>query len=250
MRKKFPKSLGLLRDPIDKRDIPLSAARLAEVSLPPEISYLDQMPPVRDQGRDGACTAFASTAMKGQQEYKECGEWIPLSPRNLYDEAKKIDGSPNSSGTYLRIVMKVLQEQGVCLESCCPYRDDGPVTPCAEWKSQAEQYKIASYVRLANLDEIKAALAHLGPVVIGVPVFNNWTSPEGGHIGLPAKYERTRGGHAICVFGYSDPRQEIFFQNSWGAGWGDQGHGYLSYEFINKHLWDAWSSVDIVLPHD
>ena len=55
-------------------------------------------------------------------------------------------------------------------------------------------------------------------------------------------------GHAICVVGYSDPRQHFIFKNSWGEDWGDDGYGYIPYSYMSMYSWDAWTSVDVTVP--
>lgn len=34
--------------------------------------------------------------------------------------------------------------------------------------------------------------------------------------------------------------------NSWGLGWGDHGFEYLSYEYIEKYMEDAWTFSGIM----
>ena len=64
-------TLGWLKDPIDIRDFHIRRF-VKPVSLP--TSYTDlisQMPPIHDQGDDGACVAFAAGYIKDWQEMKE-----------------------------------------------------------------------------------------------------------------------------------------------------------------------------------
>jgi C1A family cysteine protease len=53
------------------------------------------------------------------------------------------------------------------------------------------------------------------------------------------------GGHAICFVGYDSKKKLIKFKNSWGTNWGDNGYGYLPYNYINDFCWDAWAVKDI-----
>ena len=61
-----------------------------------------------------------------------------------------------------------------------------------------------------------------------------------------------RGGHAICVVGYDDDTQLFKFKNSWSNSWGDNGYGYLPYEFMgmvdnhNQLICEAWSATDLI----
>jgi len=70
-----------------------------------------------------------------------------------------------------------------------------------------------------------------------------------GIVPMPAKNEYTLGGHAICPVGYDDKKQLIKFKNSWLDKWGQKGYGFLPYDYIEKYMMDAWSSVDIDDPN-
>ncbi|MEM4233018.1 MAG: C1 family peptidase, partial [Thermoplasmata archaeon] len=75
-----------------------------------------------------------------------------------------------------------------------------------------------------------------------------------GKIPFPTKNERVLGGHAVLAVGYDD-RMEIknpygdasttgalMVRNSWGMSWGDEGYGWLPYDYVLKELaMDFWS---------
>ena len=52
-------SLGCLKDPIDSRDIPMGLV-LPAVTVPVSFDFTKLMSPVRNQGDEGTCVAFAS----------------------------------------------------------------------------------------------------------------------------------------------------------------------------------------------
>lgn len=41
------------------------------------------------------------------------------------------------------------------------------------------------------------------------------------------------GGHSMAVVGFDDTRRMFTIRNSWGAGVGDNGYFYMSYDFFN-----------------
>ncbi len=51
--------LGCFPDPQDLRDLPMSLV-LPPIRLPKRLDYTLRMTPVRDQGNEGTCVAFAS----------------------------------------------------------------------------------------------------------------------------------------------------------------------------------------------
>ena len=242
------KGLGLIPSPEDKRDI-LMATFLPTFSVPSKLDYTDKMTPVRDQGPEGTCVGFASSCgMKEYQEKKEHGKEIDLSPRFLYQECKKRDGMPDTEGTHIRIALEVLKEIGVCEEDYWPYIARNPGSPKPGAEQNANHYKIKAYARLDSLEVMKKSLVVNGPCVAGVPVYNNWQTQEvysTGKIPLPGD-SRIVGGHAICIVGYDDTNQVFKFRNSWSDGWGDNGYGYLPYEYMELRESEAWSATDLI----
>jgi C1A family cysteine protease len=89
------------------------------------------------------------------------------------------------------------------------------------------------------------SLATKGPVVLGIQVFKGMLKTKTGIVPMPKKGERSLGGHAIAACGYDDEKELVKFKNSWSEKWGDKGYGYLPYEFVERYMMDAWSSVDI-----
>jgi C1A family cysteine protease len=61
-------------------------------------------------------------------------------------------------------------------------------------------------------------------------------------------------GHAVVAVGYDDTRKikntltnkttkgALLVRNSWGVGWGDQGYGWMPYDYaLNGMAMDFWS---------
>lgn len=241
--------LGCLRDQLDERDY-LMRAYLPLVKLPKKVDYTAKMSPVRDQGEEGTCVSFATTSgMKEYQEKIDYQKLVVLSPRFLYNECKKIDGMPDSEGTTIRIAMKVLKNIGTCRESYWPYQPHQADKPKKGAPANARKFRVLTYARILNLNELRMSLANKGPGVIGVEVFAGMMNTKTGLVPMPKKNESPLGGHAICPTGYDETKKLIKFKNSWADNWGDNGYGYLPYNYIEKYMMDAWSSVDIDDPN-
>ena len=237
--------LGCLKDPTDSRDISMRLI-LPTITAPAIVDYTEEMSPVRNQGEEGTCVAFASVVgVKEYHEKKELGHLIELSPRYLYQLCKQLDGIPNQEGTYPRIAMKALAEKGVCPEECWPYQPYQTDSPCAGADGKALPFRIRTYARLSGIEEMERSLSVNGPFMAGVEVFSSWFEAGRGRIPLPDPDETSMGGHAICIMGYSREGSYFKFKNSWGIDWGDSGYGYLPYEYMNRHCLDAWSGTDL-----
>ncbi len=242
--------LGCLKDPADRRDVPMRAV-MPRITAPARVDYSDRMSPVRDQGAEGTCVAFAAAVgVKEHQELIEHHKLIELSPRDLYYHCKKIDGIPNEEGTYIRVAMKVLSNRGVCLEECWPYRPYQTDSPCPEAGRQAPAFGIKTYGRLSGFEEMEESLVLNGPFLAGVEVFPEWFEDRGGEISLPRPGVSSLGGHAVCVVGYDHGDHCFKFKNSWSVGWGDRGYGYLPYDYMERYCLDAWSATDLIAQPD
>jgi C1A family cysteine protease len=241
--------LGCRKDPVDSRDIPMGLV-LPVVPIPVSFDFTKLMSPVRNQGNEGTCVAFASvTGVKEFQDKKEYHKLIRLSPRFLYNLCKKFDGIPFEDGTYPRIAMKVLLNHGVCHESFWPYVSQKKGLPRKGADKDAIKFKIKAYARIKFQLEMKRSLLINGPFLAGVRVYKSWFTEKvkrSGFVPMPKRNEDLVGGHAICIVGYDDKSSIFKFKNSWGANWGSDGYGYLPYEYIKKYCSDAWSATDLI----
>ncbi len=239
---------GLHKSPKDKRDFLVSTfVKDIIEKLPTKFSIRNKMTPVRSQGKEGACVGFAgAVGVKEYQEQIDYGKFISLSPRFLYEEAKKISG--HREGTTLKACAKVLVNTGVCESGFWKYISNDLQQSLPGAHHNALKYRIKSgYVRITNEKELKASLIKYGAIIIGVKVYKNWKRQKNGHIPNPTFYEKIQGaegGHAITITGFNDVTQEYEFKNSWGQ-WGDKGYGFLTYQEIRRTLQDAICMIDI-----
>jgi len=253
--------INLKKDIVDKRDRLFKNARnlLSEAPevLPSKIDRESEMSPIKNQGKLGSCVAFAVTALKEWQEQQEVLEeaavknkkpkrrFYDLSEQWVYYMAKKIDPWPNEEGTSIRYGMKVLNKIGVPVEDGWEYNDQVKGKP-ENWAHLIARWNvIKSYRRINNLDELKTALT-LGPVAIGIELFEEFFLVDtDGVVRWPAQSWKSYGGHALCAIGFDDEKELIKIKNSWGLGWGKNGYGFISYNYINSYMWDAWAAEDI-----
>lgn len=242
-------ALGCRKDPVDLRDLPMGLV-LPAIPVPGRVDYTALMTPVRDQGDEGTCVAFASVV--GVKEYEDAKEYkkdVSLSPRYVYSLCKKYDGIPDEEGTYPRTAMKVLLKHGVCPESYWPYKPYQTDDHKKGADTKAKIYRINAYARLSSIAEMKRSLYVNGPFLAGVRVYESWFTDRvkrTGMIPLPRRGEEILGGHAICIVGYDDKKRLFKFKNSWGKGWALKGYGHLPYIYMQRYCSDAWSATDLI----
>jgi len=154
--------------------------------------------------------------------------------------------------------MNIVKTMGAATLATFPYQVGDPCAqPPQAARDEAWQYRIESFANVfagagrANLNELKTLLASGYPLAVAVPVYHpsfylpNSSDPL---VRRPGAGERMFGGHAVLVIGYDDQIGGFKFVNSWGTGYGDKGFAYLSYDFVSKDMWEAWTMTDHIAP--
>jgi C1A family cysteine protease len=107
----------------------------------------------------------------------------------------------------------------------------------------------------AILNRVKTYLAAGHPAMFGFTVYSSIEQASGsGKIPYPSLRDRIEGGHAVVAVGYDDRMKiknrygdketigALFIRNSWGRSWGEEGYGWIPYEYILRGLAeDFWS---------
>lgn len=225
---------GVHRSPEDPRDfIAESVMRTREV-LPETLDLRKNLKPVRQQGNRGTCAAFAASCMKEYQEYKDVQLNEYFSPEFIYfqRENKPMDGM------YLRDLMKILVEEGACLEYECVYDLDDPIKEIDDMAYEsASRFTIQSYAKVNTIQGLKQSLYEKGPCVIAFPTYHSdpqfWKPEYDDQIAT--------GGHAVAVVGWT--KDGFIIRNSWGEDWGDRGHDIYNFSDFGAH-WEIWTTLD------
>jgi hypothetical protein len=159
-----------------------------------------------DQGNTSMCTVFSWS------HWLEDGPMIqdglgdrekPLfNVTNLYHKAQANDGIPGSNynGSTVRAVAKILKAAGVVSE----YR----------WAN--------------SVDDIVTCLLTIGPVVVGTRWYTSMFTPDAN--GLVKPTGGMAGGHAYLLNGVDTEKKLFRIKNSWGKGWGQSGHAFISFD--------------------
>lgn len=229
---------GWLPDLPDRRDLRCpQMSKLALRKLPLAVDLRDGCSPVENQGNLGSCTANALVGALEFLELKAGQPLVDLSRLFIYYNERVIEGSvQEDSGAFLRDGIKALAKLGVCAEALWPYNiAKFTQKPTAACYVQAMQHLIASYHRLATVDDMRACLAGGYPFVFGFTVYESFESAAvtaSGVVNLPQPAETVLGGHAVVGVGYDDATQRFIVRNSWDRDWGQKGYFTMPYAYL------------------
>ena len=268
--------MGWLPDFPDLRDYTEKTGAVKEVleptgvmkakSLPPSVDLRKWCSPVEDQGNLGSCTAHAGAGILEYYERKAYGRHIEASRLFLYKVTRNLMKMKGDTGSFLRTTMGAMTLFGVPPEEYWPYTDNESAfdrEPPAFCYAFAQNFQAIQYFRhdppeakpAEVLNRIKTYLSKGHPAMFGFTVYNSIEQAEKtGMIPFPSPKEKIEGGHAIVAVGYDDKMKiknnygkiettgALLIRNSWGKVWGDQGCGWLPYEYVLKGLAeDFWS---------
>jgi C1A family cysteine protease len=255
------------KDSIKKMLSKTGASKTGKTVLPKTVSLVQWFSPIEDQGNLGSCTANAGVGMIEYFERRAFGKHVDASRLFLYKATRNLMKEKGDTGAFLRSTMGALVLFGVPPEEYWPYNiasfDKEPTAFCYAF---AQNYQSLSYYRLDPpgmpadqlLARIKTNLAAGLPSMFGFTVYSSISQAgnNDGKIPYPTKGEKIEGGHAIVVAGYDDNMKiknaiqgsiettgAFLIRNSWGTDWGQNGYGWLPYEYVLQGLADDWWSL-------
>ncbi len=200
--------------------------------------------PVLDQGDEGACTAFglASVAHTLLRTRVSGADDTRVSTRMFYDMARRYDewSGESYSGSSCRGAMKGWHKHGVCSDREWPYTPGTRLEPYTDTRARdALRNPLGAYSRVNHKDLVAmhAAFAEVGVLYASSAVHDGWLKPPAS--GKIAWHEQdVLGYHAFALVAYDG--DGFWFQNSWGAKWGRQGIGWISYDEWLERGTDVW----------
>ena len=147
------------------------------------------------------------------------------------------------SGTQVKLALKVARTYGCVTDADLPMTGELSMMELPVFYAKAARFRIASFHNLdRDLDKWRSWIANQGPVLTRLDVDRTWdhATATGGHLD---EYRPTpdRGGHAVCLVGYT--KSYFIVRNSWGEGWGDKGFAYASNAYASKAFDEAYGAV-------
>ena len=217
--------------------------------------------PVRNQEPLSSCTACSAIALVEYFQNKIYGEYTNASVLFLYKVTRKLMHRQGDVGASIRETMKAMVLFGIPPEEYWPYEpskiDEEPSGFCY---SYGQIYQTIKYFRLDTpglpathlLAQIKMTLVAGLPSMFGLTIYSSIyeeANYKKGYIPIPHSKDNVQGGHAVVAIGYDDSKiigtsvGALLIRNSWGTNWGEQGYGWLPYDYILKGLTSDWWSL-------
>ncbi|QTN39281.1 peptidase C1 [Cryomorphaceae bacterium] len=207
--------------------------------------------PVKNQGSCGSCVAFGTVAAVEGTERRAKNNpnlAVDYSEAHLFycharSEGRRCGGS--NGGWWVPPALSHYQNTGVTDEACYPYTagDQNCSGRCSDWASRVT--KISGSTEITNINAMKDWISTKGPLIACYTVYSDFFGYRTG-VYRKSAGATSRGGHCVCVVGYSDAQQAWICKNSWGTGWGDNGYFRIGYGQvgIDNKMWGINGIVD------
>ena len=228
--KKKRLGLSVEKADLDKMRLEIKAA-MKVFSYPQEwdwrnVNGKNWITSIKDQSSCGSCVSFATVGAIESMMKIEKDDFslsIDLSEAHLFFCGC---GKCCNRGWNFEPALNYAKSEGVSDEACFPYRArDTSCSRCSDWKERST--KITKWDKITNVSERKNVLSDVGPLIVGMAVYEDFFSYTGGvyrHVtGVLVGY------HAILVVGYNEGDDCWICKNSWGKGWGDNGWFKIGY---------------------
>lgn len=195
------------------------------------VDLRSKLPKIRDQGDRPLCLVFASSDLNSFVNKIN----LQLSVEYLaYYSYTDFSNNNYQHGLTVSAVSQTLEKYGQPEEQLFPYMPSAqqPQKPSSTYK--VKQYSKGEEKKF-SCDEIIEMLEAGKALVAGIELtasFFNLKTPyvidlETGNF----------GGHAIVIVGYGvqdDGSHAFLIRNSWGKAWANNGHAWLTSDYLNK----------------
>lgn len=236
------RQLTVRPDGLDFRDR-MYVPTLVEVPATRDLAEYEALAvPILDQGEEGACTGFglATVAHFLLRRRQRVPDAAAVSPYMLYDLARRYDewAGEDYDGSSCRGAMKGWFKHGVCRADLWKRSGKVPRTLTEPVEADAANRPLGAYFRVSHKDIIAmhAAISEVGILYASATVHGGWEKVR--KDGRIKRAATILGGHAFAIVGYD--REGFWIQNSWGADWGRNGFGHITYDDWLANGTDTW----------
>src|SRR3954449_6444863 len=215
------------------------------MALPTSVDLSQNAPAIGDQGQVGSCAPWAiGYGILGYYAKTQPHAGAPFAALSLYNIVNGgVDGGSRSTDIYAALQAKGIVEQSVWSHGAADYRTQPNGTEASnalKHRTSGGSYLFSCQNQGTSVTpESETALAAGKPVAIGLPIYTPFEYLNASDsVMTPAKATGTMlGGHMVAAYGYDSTGVKI--ANSWGTGWGRNGWGTLSWDFVDTYAFEA-----------
>jgi C1A family cysteine protease len=214
-------------------EVSSSTKRVSELI---NVDHREKMRPVRDQGNCGSCWAFATHAVLEGFYQIQVGEL-----KDHFSTQQSVDCDTRNGGCnggWYEGAFSYFQSNSIMYEADYPYQ--ALRGECAYDDTKNSGKKVTGYSSFYSEDgtpeSVFIDLLNQGPVAIAVAVDNEWFQYA---TGIYTGNCPDGVNHAVVAVGYNAGGKctgsHFIVRNSWGTGWGEEGHIRIGYSVANKN---------------
>jgi len=208
----------------------------------------DSGPALRQQANCGSCWAISAVeAVEAHLQRRGVNPTPRLSAQALVDcvpNPQHCGGSGGCDGATGELAYAFMRDFGIPLETDLPYKAQTETCPQQQlsgpWPA-ARRARVDGWKQLPSNQAapLMQALVSEGPVVVAVDG-GNWFDYQSGVFDSCDKDAIL--SHAVLAKGYGSDEGKKYWliQNSWGSGWGEQGH----IRMLMHEDEDNWCGID------
>lgn len=222
--------------------IPYESTYNTTLSYRYDLRKLGMVTPVKDQGSDGNCWAFATIASLESCLLKSTNISYDLSEENVKNLIARYSDygwnmNPNSGGYFPMALGYMASWLGPVNESDDEYGDGLFISPVLNSIMHIQNIKFLDKRTSTDNRAIKEAIINYGGVVAGIGWYPYYVNGKSFYC-----YDtRTYNNHAVTIVGWDDTYSKNNFRttpsgngawiikNSWGTDAGEDGYYYVSY---------------------
>lgn len=204
--------------------------------------------PIRNQDGSSMCVAFATAKCLGVNNKNEKGEYVTLSPRDIYTQR-----ASSGQGMWIQDAGNIVKKAGATLEALMPSENINETQANVssdrtdESKKLALEYRASSYVFIQNSPTVMDDIAQIidkGYTVLYTTRFTTaeWTDTP--TIKVPT--QDAPYFHAVTVTDYfiKNGEKYLVIEDSWGQAYGNNGRRFLSETWVRARTTGIMYFID------